>query len=173
MDLDRLSRGQLVLSAATVIVVAVVAVLFASLQLGYHPDLQDSNVDWDTTNATLDRTVHAVAAETAGDYSWRQRAQMADTVSSRVDERIAPLETKDLDSDVVREVGVATDRADAIGSDRCPSGSGRRFGSCVAIDGVVLQERAGEAVVLAVAFEIDIAGPDHRGSGQLVVTVGS
>lgn len=130
-------------------------------------------MDWDTTNATLYRTVHAVAAETAGDHSWWQRAEMADTISSQVDERIAPLETKDLDSGVVMEIGVVTDRADAIGSNRCPSGSGCRFGSCVAIDGVVLQERAGEVVVLAIAFEIDIAGPDHRGSSLFVVTVGS
>jgi hypothetical protein len=42
---------------------------------------------------------------------------------------------------------------------RCPDGRGRGFGPWRTIAGIVLQERAGETVVVAAAFRIRIVSP--------------
>jgi hypothetical protein len=38
----------------------------------------------------------------------------------------------------------------------------RQFGRCIATDGFVLQERAGDATLLAVAVDLRIIAPDER-----------
>lgn len=38
----------------------------------------------------------------------------------------------------------------------CESGDGKRFDPCRVDDGVVVLERAGEAVLLAIAFDIEV-----------------
>lgn len=173
MDLDRLIRGQLVLSAAAIIVVALVAVLFAYAQLGYHPDLQESHApEWDATHATLDRVVHDAVTESAGDYTWDRRHEIGDVVRNAIRDRIATLESKNLESGVLRTVEFDPERAETVATEACPSGPGRRFGECAAIGGVVLQERAGDAVVLAVGFDVDVVGPNRRVSWEIVITVG-
>lgn len=58
-------------------------------------------------------------------------------------------------------------------SDRdCESGDGKRFGPCRVDDGVVLQERAGEAVLLAIAFDVSVVGPDGQSELTIIVEVG-
>ena len=54
----------------------------------------------------------------------------------------------------------------------CTTGDGKRFGDCEVHDGVVLQERAGESVLLAVAFDVRIVGPDGQTELVVVVEVG-
>ncbi|MXR22502.1 hypothetical protein GRX66_18665 [Halobacterium sp. PCN9] len=67
------------------------------------------------------------------------------------------LETARLRDGVV--VNVTSDESLAA-SVACPSGDGRAFGDCERIDGVVVQERDGETVVVAVAFRVRVSTPD-------------
>lgn len=174
MDLARLTRGQLVLAAAAVIAVAFVPVLLAYLQLGYHPDVGASNpdIDGETTVQYLDRAVHDVASETAGEYAWDERAEMAATVRKELAGRIPPVETVDLEAGVVRDIEYDPTSAGAFAETNCPRGPGERFGDCRADGGVVIQERAGDATLLAVAFEVDVVGPEAEAQLRIVVVVG-
>jgi hypothetical protein len=45
---------------------------------------------------------------------------------------------------------------------QCPNGPARQFGDCAADRGVVVQERAGDTHVLAVAFDVSVIGDDSR-----------
>lgn len=54
----------------------------------------------------------------------------------------------------------------------CESGWGKRFGPCETVDGVVLQQRADEAVLLAVAFDVSVVGPNGETELTVVVDMG-
>jgi hypothetical protein len=54
----------------------------------------------------------------------------------------------------------------------CESGPGKRFGACESVDGVVMQERADEAVLVAVGFDIEAVGPDGNAEVTVVIEVG-
>lgn len=47
-----------------------------------------------------------------------------------------------------------------------------RFGPCGADGGIALQKRAGEAVLLAVAFDVGVVGPDGETELTVVAAVG-
>lgn len=97
---------------------------------------------------------------------------MADAVREDVDGDVETLERSRLESGVVYSVNYNTTAASAWTSDGCESGDGKRFGPCEVDSGVVLQERAGEAVLVAVAFDVDIVGPDVETQLTVVVEVG-
>jgi hypothetical protein len=59
--------------------------------------------------------------------------------------------------------------ASAWVDEQCPRGDGRWFGHCRSVDGVVVQERAGETTVLAVAYDVRITTP--RGERALTFVV--
>ncbi len=50
----------------------------------------------------------------------------------------------------------------------CPDGPARDFGQCVADDGVVVQERAGETAIVAVAIDVVVATPETKTDLTLV-----
>jgi hypothetical protein len=56
--------------------------------------------------------------------------------------------------------------------DNCVDGDGRRFGDCTVDDGVAVQERADEAVLLAVGFDVRAVGPDGETELTVVIVVG-
>ena len=172
MALVRVTRGQFVLVAAAVIAIAFVPMLFAYLQLGYHPDITRSDEPTgEEAVAFLDRSVHGAATETAGEYGWGERAHLIDAVRSEVDADIEALETTRIEEGIgyrVRYNGSAIADRDTS----CVSGPGRRFGECVSEDGVVVQERAGEAVLVAVAFDVRIVAPDRTVELTVVIEVG-
>lgn len=165
-------RGQLVLVAAAVIAIGLAPVLFAYLQLGYHPDTdRQPEISGAESVAYLDRSVHDAAATTAGEYRWPAREAKAEAVRNELGGDIDTLETAALNEGLAREVGyndtTATEWADA----NCESGPGKRFGDCVTDDGVVLQERAGEAVLVAVAFDVTLVGSDGESEMTVVTEV--
>jgi hypothetical protein len=174
MGLVRVERGQLVLVAAAVVAIALVPVLFAYLQLGYHPDVggTEPDVTGGEAVAYLDRSVHDAAASTAGDYAWADRARMAAAVREAVDGDVQTLETSRLDEGAAYAVSYNRTVAADWTTENCPHGAGKRFGDCDADDGVVLQERAGEAVLLAVAFDVRVVVPDGDAELTVVVEVG-
>lgn len=163
------ARGQLVLVAATAIAVALVPVLVASLQFGAHPDVAASaDVTHPHENAVrvLERAVDEAVADTERD-PWTRRQRVVDAVRTRLRDPIATLEVSRVSAGVAYDVSYN----ESVPVERCPSGPNRQFGDCDAIDGVVVQERAGETHVLAVAFDVSVTGPDGTGRVTRVIAV--
>jgi hypothetical protein len=173
MGLVRVDRGQLVLVATAVVAIGLAPVLLAYLQLGYHPDVdQRPDVAGGQAVDYLDRSVHDAAAATAGEYAWRDRAAMAAAVRDRIDADVEILERTRLDEGVTYRVGYNDTAAEAWVGDHCVRGDGKRFGDCRVDGGVAMQERADEAVLLAVAFDVRVVGPQGESELAVVVEVG-
>jgi hypothetical protein len=169
----RVDRGQLVLVAAAVVAIGLAPVLFAYLQLGYHPDVETRpDVSGGQAMEYLDRSVHDAAAATAGEYAWRDRAGMAAAVRERVDDDVETLEAARLDEGVTYLVSYNDTAAERWVDDNCVSGDGKRFGDCTVDGGVAMQDRAGEAVLLAVAVDVRVVGPQGESELTVVVEVG-
>jgi len=151
-------RGQLVLVAAVVVAVALVPIVFAYLQLGYHADVRAGGEYDDPTadaTATLDRALHAAVA-THSTENWSRRAAVVDGLRDRLDERVETVETARLDEGIARTVRFNGTATQQWAADGCPDGRGRAFGDCRAIDGVVVQDRAGDTVVLGIVVDVRV-----------------
>ena len=167
-------RAQLVLAAAAVVAVALVPAVLAYQQLGYHPDVAASaEYDAPLANAerVLQRAVHEAGANVTGRYDWSERERAVRATDDRLEAPLDALETSRVAAGTAYEVRDNESAARSWARANCPSGPGRRFGACRASDGVVVQERAGETTVLAVAF--DVRATTERGiyDGSLVIEV--
>jgi hypothetical protein len=164
-------RGQLVLAAAGVVAVAVLALAGAYLQLGAHPDLAAER-DVGPREAT-DRAIGVLerattdARVTHTGEPWSNRTGVVEAVRSDLASALASLETARIARGTAYSVTTNQSAASAYASTSCPGGDGREFGDCEAIDGVVVQERAGETTVVAVAFDLTVTTPD----GETTITV--
>lgn len=173
MGLVRVERGQLVLVAAAIVAIGLAPILLAYLQLGYHPDVaNEPDVSGAEAAEFLDRSVHEAADATAGGYAWPERAAMTEAVRASVDRDVDTLETARLEEGVAYTVSYNGTAARAWVDEHCFRGDGKRFGACTVDGGVAMQERAGEAVLLAVAFDVRVVGPDAESELTLVVAVG-
>jgi len=155
---DRGQRGQLVLVAAVVVAVALVPIVFAYLQLGYHADVRAGGEYGDPTGdatATLDRALHAAVAAQPTE-NWSRRTVAVTALRDRLAPRIETVETARLDDGIARTVRFNRTTAQRWADRRCPDGRGRSFGDCRAIDGVVVQERAGDTVVLGIGVDVRV-----------------
>ncbi|WP_246986792.1 DUF7261 family protein [Halorientalis marina] len=168
-------RGQLVLVAAAALAVALAPVVLAYLQLGYHADVAASADHADpAANADryLERAVHEAAADVQGEYAWSHGVETGPAVD-RVRERLDPKRGRIADARVTAGTVTRTryndSAARAWASDRCPRGPNRQFGDCDARRGVVVQERAGRAHVLAVALDVTVTTERGRIEMTLVV----
>jgi len=165
-------RAQLVLVAAAVVAIALAPVVLAYLQLGYHPDVQAS-AEYEEPLADaerfLGRAVHE--AGTGIDRDWSARSAAVTAVRDRLRPRLAALEQSRLDEGIAYEVAYAESAAGDWATANCPGGSGKRFGGCEAERGVVVQERAGETTVLAVALEVRATTERGRYETTVVVPV--
>ena len=166
-------RGQLVLAAAGVVAVALLVIAAAYLQLGAHPYVaaerdvgQREAVD--RAVGVLSRAVDDARVTHTGS-AWRDRERVADAVRSDLATALDSIETARVARGTAYAVSYDQTAASAYASDHCPGGDGRAFGDCEAIDGVVVQERAGETTVLAVAFEVVVTTPDGETTVEVVV----
>lgn len=158
-------RGQLVLLAAATVAVALVAMGLAYAQLGYDADATagaDARGPGASVDRALDRAVHGAAAPAAGEYRWARRTDAAAAVGRRLDRRVGRIERARLDGETVVRVERNGSAARRWARRRCPGGPERRFGACRAVDGVVVQERAGETTVLAVALDVRLIADGGR-----------
>lgn len=172
-------RAQIVLVAAAVVAVAFLSMTLAYAQLGYDADRTAAGAADVASLAELDRSLTASVrvavrdAETdAGrDFSWRDRHSLAERIRTEVGTDIDQLERSHADES--RALTVAFDDAAATrwAAERCPSGRGRDFGPCRALDGVVVQERAGEATVVAAAVRVRIVSPAESATATLPLRV--
>ncbi|WP_136717986.1 DUF7261 family protein [Halorientalis salina] len=169
-DAPRKDRGQLVLLAAAVLAIALVPVLLAYLQLGYHGDVTAS-ADYESPGRSaeryLDRAVHEASTDVHGNYSWADRADAIERVRSRLDPRLTTLSTARVESGTATRTAYNQSAAQAWASANCPDGPNRQFGGCEARRGVVVQEREGETHVLAVALDVTIT--TERGTQRLTL----
>jgi hypothetical protein len=149
----------------------------AYLQLGYHADVTASEqYDAPDRNAerVLDRAVHDATADVPGEYAWDDREQAVAAVRSRLEPRLDALRSSRVESGTVYQVAYNQSAAEAWRDANCPDGPNRQFGPCEADRGVVVQERADETHVLAVAFDVRVTTDDAemrltvviRGLGQ-------
>ena len=165
-------RAQLVLVAAAVVAVALVPVVVAYLQLGYHPDVRAS-AEYDEPLADaerfLGRAVHEAGTDL--DRDWSARSAAVTTAQDRLRPRLETLERSRVEEGIAYEVEYAESAARDWAAASCPDGPGKRFGSCEADRGVVVQERAGETTVLAVALEARAITERGRYETTVVVPV--
>ncbi len=169
------NRAQLVLVAAVVMTAALVPLALAYLQLGYQASVPvDDDPVRDATD-TLDRALVDAADGVPSGYGWADREGAVDTVRDRLRSTLSTLNRSRLDDDTALAVTYNASLASEWASDSCPGGAGRAFGPCRADRGVVVQERAGETHVLAVAIDVRVTGPaaDRRGSVVLTHSVRS
>jgi hypothetical protein len=165
-------RGQVVLLAAGLVAVALVAMLLAYLQVvavgGAGATADRPSVT--ATDAT--RGLEAAVANATASVPADARDDPA-AVRTRFDATLAT-DVSTLRAGWEREgtlVGVARNRtvADAWARDDCPRGELRRFGACIARDGVVVQERVGEWYVVAVALDVRVTAPERSTRVTVVV----
>jgi hypothetical protein len=174
MGLVRVERGQLVLVAAAVIAIGLAPILFAYLQLGYHPDVDDRDpeITGEKAVAFLDRSVHEAAAETAGDYAWRDRDERVRAVRADIGAGIGTLRRTRIDEGVAYNASFNRTVAEEWATENCQRGAGKRFGTCESSSGVVVQDRADEAVLLAAGFDIEAVGPGGKTELTVVIEIG-
>ncbi|WP_232687309.1 DUF7261 family protein [Halobacterium zhouii] len=155
-DVNAGERGQLVLVAAALAALALVPVVAAYLQFGYAPAVADTDVDHESRTVRVLQRIVDDAAEVGTGTPWGEREAAVEDVRQSLAPRIRQLETSRLNDNVV--VNVTYDEALAASVD-CPGGRGHAFGDCENRGGVVVQNRTGETVVVAVAFHVRVTTP--------------
>lgn len=174
IELERLGdeRAQLVVLAAAAIALALFPVALAYLQLGYAGDVAAEPTE-DAPSAelerALDRTAHAATDEVAGEYTWNDRNAAVSAYRGALAEDVADLETARLSDGVAAEIEYHPTIAETVAADSCPGGPNRQFGPCEATDGIVVQERADETVIVAVVFDVRVTRTD--GVTELAVVI--
>lgn len=166
-------RGQLVLVAAAVVAVALVPILIASLQLGYHDDVRaTADYDDDPSADVLRVLERAVATESASipkQYAWAANDSATSAVRTGLGPRLDRLQTSRIESGVYCDVTYNRTVTRQWKNANCPSGPDRQFGDCAADRGVVVQNRVGRTHVLAVGF--DVTTTTERGEATVTVVL--
>lgn len=159
-------RGQLVVLAGAVVAVALIPVLVAALQLGGGAVSGATEAGIGSVDRVLESAV-ADAAPTTLAYPWRDR----ETATTELQDVLASTLSQIEAGVGARVVTVTYDGAKArtLATTACPAGENRQFGSCAAVDGVVVQDRDGTTHVVAVAFRVTVVSADGRTAVTLVV----
>jgi len=105
----------------------------------------------------------------ATEQPWAARSGAASQANRSLKSDIDAIEAAQVDRGVAATIEQNASAAVAWRSENCPSGSGREFGACAARGGLVLQERAGETHLVAVAFDVTVVS--ERGETELTVVV--
>ena len=158
-------RGQIVLVAAAVVAVALLSMTLAYAQLGYDADRRGagasvapvSEIDRSLTGSL--RTAAREARHRTDDQSWRDHRSVARRVTESLRSHIDRLERAHAAEHRSLSIELQDTAATQWARSRCPDGRGRDFGPCRTIAGIVLQERAGETVIVAAAFRVRIVSP--------------
>ena len=164
-------RAQLVLLAAAVAAAALVPMALAYLSLGAHPDVAaaaDRDAPGRDALRALDRAA-ANASAGVGRHAWTDREAAVDEFDAAFSADVRGIESARRSEAVVVAVERNGSAASVWAEANCPRGPNRAFGDCDVIDGVVVQERAGEATLLAVALDVRVIDPE--GVAELTVVV--
>jgi hypothetical protein len=151
--------------AAVVVAIGLAPVLFAYLQLGYHPHVETRpDVSGGQAGEYLDRSVHDAAADTAGEYDW--------TTGMRWPPWSGTATTTRPSNGVTYLIGYNDTTAEAWVGDNCVRGNGKRFCDFTVDGGIAMRDGAGETVMLVVAFDVRVVGPDGDSESTVVVEIG-
>jgi len=163
-DGGRTGRGQLVLVAAAALAVALVPLVLAYLQLGYHDDIHagSNTASAGQVETALDRALHDATTDVPFTYSWSERSAAVDHVRGQLDSSLASVTTGALASGTAYTVSYNRTRATRWAAEHCPGGPDRQFGACQADRGVIVQERDGRTHVLGAAFDVTVTTPDRE-----------
>jgi len=166
-------RGQLVLVAATVVAVALVPILLASLQLGYHADVRAA-ADYDDDPSVdalrvLERAVATESASIPNQYAWAANGSATSAVHTGLRPPLDRLRTSRIVDNVHYNITYNHTAARQWKDANCPGGPDRQFGDCVADRGIVVQNRVGRTHVLAVGF--DVTTTTERGETTVTVVL--
>lgn len=165
-------RGQLVLVAAGVIAIGLLPIVLAYTQLGFGGiATTEPTTTASTTDAlrAVERTAFDASEPSQSRRSWAARDGVATAVATRFDARVESIEISGIERGVSHEIERNTTGATAWASGNCPGGPNRDFGPCEAVDGVVLQERAGETHVVAIAIDLRTVAEDATYDGTYVL----
>lgn len=164
-------RGQLVLVAAAVLALALIPLAFAYLQLGYHADVEAATADRDAGTETvrlLERAVHEAAGEATG-HPWSGRNGAIRAINDSLTDDVDGIQSARVGDGVASEVRQNDTVATRWATANCPGGIGQSFGSCETHGGLVVQERAGETTLVAVAFDVHVVGPNSETDLTVVI----
>ncbi|WP_224270035.1 DUF7261 family protein [Haloprofundus salinisoli] len=156
---DGRERAQLVLVTAAVIAVALVPMALSYHQLGYHDDVAASAepvANGEDVERALDRAVQASATRHDGEYTWDERAAAVDAFEETFAGYVDEIESARVERGVVYRITANETAAQRWVEANCPRGPNREFGPCESFGGVVVQERAGETVVVAVSTDVRV-----------------
>lgn len=167
----------MVLLAAAVVAVALIPIVIAYTQLGY-----DGVATTEPTATTpdaaavdaLERAAFDVATDEQARQGWAANETVGRSVALEFDDRAAAIETGDLQRGRIHQVQRNDSAAAEWASEHCPAGANRQFGNCAAHRGVVLQERADETHVLAIAVDVTTVteSSEYRGTYVLDAALG-
>jgi hypothetical protein len=166
-------RAQVVLAAAVVVAVALVPMLVAYLQLGHPPDAAATAAERDDdavgdARRYLDRATTRAATEVRG-VAWANRSTAVRRVNASLANATARLEARGAARERTYRVAYNRTVAERVAREDCPRGEDRAFGPCEAAGGLVLQERAGETTVVAVAVDLRVRSPRASTDATIVV----
>jgi uncharacterized iron-regulated membrane protein len=162
----------MVLLAGVVVALALIAMLVAYMQLGYHADVTSAGVDENAVGdgqSYLERTTHDTARALRGEYAWSERGQAVTAARNRIEPQLAELQRANVESGRAVTVTFNQTVAQRWTNRNCPGGRGREFGSCEVDRSVVVQERDGRTLVLAVGYDLEVTTDSERSRLSLVV----
>jgi len=161
---DRDRRGQLVLLAAVALGVALVPLVLAYLQLGYHDDVRAGTgaPQAEQAERTLQRGLAEATTDVPFEYSWPERSAAVSEVRRRLAPTLDSIERSNLDQGVAITVSYNLTRAEQWVDSTCPDGPDREFGRCLADRGVIVQDRQGRTHVLGAAFDVTVTTPEQE-----------
>lgn len=174
MDRTGADRGQLVLLAAAAIALALFPLVMAYIQLGYAGDVAAEPTGTDAAadlDRALDRAVHdAAGAVDTGTFASGDEAAAA--FRDRLRDDVDRLETARIEAGTAATITYEPSLAvEWVDDGAWRGGVAGDFPEPSAHGGVVVQERAGEFVVVAVALEVRATEPDGTVSRDVVFEV--
>ncbi|MFD1597701.1 hypothetical protein ACFSBX_01830, partial [Halobellus rarus] len=163
--------------------VAFLSMTLAYAQLGYDADRTGAGAVEVASIGGIERDLaasfRAAVRDEAGDDSVdggenadsrRERGVVAERIRADVSADVDRLAERHAGESRSLTVTFADAAATAWAETNCPGGPGRAFGPCRSVDGVVLQERAGEATPVAAAFRIQVVSPAESTTATVVVS---
>ncbi|MWV63412.1 hypothetical protein GRS48_01000 [Halorubrum sp. JWXQ-INN 858] len=167
-------RGQLVLVAAAAIAMALFPLVLAYLQLGYAGDVA-AEPTGPAVGEDLDRALERAVSEGGSAVDGTDpggNGAAAAAFRSHVDADLGRLETARIEQGTAARIAYAPGVAEEWVTDgRWRSGVAGDFAEPTVHGGVVVQDRAGEPVVLAAAFDVRTTTPDGTVERRVVVRV--
>lgn len=151
----------MVLLAAAAIAVALVPMLLAYMQLGYHPEIAEPRTAHASdVERTLSRSLVGATAGIPREYAWSERTAAVTEVRNRLAETVTTLNQSELARATPIRISFNETIAETWMAGRCPSGPDREFGSCEVDRGIAVQDRGGQTHVLAAGVDIRILSQD-------------